>query len=165
MKLDELQAELADFLNQRGVQAMASWQPGRRTDGDSPVVLVSLDKLDCGPAAMQDYLGQELDEESGMWQELYGRRAKVTFVLDVLARPGVGMQACRSTLDELLRVLQREKPVGLSVSELKGEEPEYDEKEGLLRLRCRLACSGWLYALGDGADTFLDFTLKGDVNT
>ena len=114
---------------------------------------------------MQDYLGQVLDEESGMWQELYGRRAKVTFVLDVLARPGVGMQACRSTLDELLRVLQREKPVGLSVSELKGEEPEYDEKEGLLRLRCRLECSGWLYAVGDGADTFLDFTLKGDVNT
>ena len=165
MKLDELQAGLADFFNQRGVQAVAGWQPGRRVDGDNPVVLVLLDKLDCGPAAMQDYLGQTLDEETGMWQEMYGRRAKMTFVLDVLARPGVGVQACRAVFDQLVRTVQREKPVGLSVLELKGQEPEYDEKEGLMRLRCRLECAGWLYAAGDETGSFLDFTLRGDVNT
>lgn len=165
MKLEELQEHLAAFLNRHGVNAMAGWPRERRVGPEEPVVLVSLDKLDCGPAAMQDYLGQVLDEQSGMWLELYGRRAKMTFVLDVLARPGVGMQACRSTFDALLAAVQREKPVGLSVSELKGEEPEYDEKEGLLRLRCRLECVGWLYAAGDEAGTFLDFTLKGDVNT
>lgn len=165
MKLDELQAGLAGFLNERGIRAAASWRPERREDGDEPVVLVSLEKLDCGPAAMQDYLGQVLDEDTGMWLELYGRRAKMTFVLDVLARPGVGMKACRSVFDGLLRVFQREKPVGLSILELKGEEPEYDKKEGLLRLRCRLECTGWLYAAGDETGTFLDFTLRGDVNT
>ena len=165
MKLDELQERLATFLNEHGVPAMASWPEGRRRDGEEPIVLVSLDKLDCGPAAMQDYLGQMLDEESGMWLELYGRKAKMSFVLDVLARPGVGMQACRTVFDGILRVFQREKPAGMSVSQLKGEEPEYDEKEGLLRLRCRLECVGWLYTAGDEAGTFLDFTLKGDVNT
>lgn len=165
MKLDELQERLAAFLKQHGVPAMASWPKERRRDGEEPIVLVSLDKLDCGPAAMQDYLGQALDEESGMWMELYGRKAKMTFTLDVLARPSVGMQACRAAFDEVLRVFQREKPVGLTVSELKGEEPKYDEKEGLLRLRCQLECIGWLYAAGDEAGTFLDFTLKGDVNT
>ena len=164
MKLDELQTGLADFLEQRGVQAAASWQSGRRVDGDSPVVLVLLDKLDCGPTAMQDYLGRMLDEETGMWQEVYGRRARLTFVLDVLARPGVGVQACRAVFQQMLRTIQREKPLGLSVLELKGEEPEYDEKEGLLRLRCQLECAGWLYAAGDEAGTFLDFTLRGDVN-
>lgn len=165
MKLDELQDKLASFLKERGVPAVAGWPEDRRRDGDGPVVLVSLDGLDCGPAAMQDYLGQVPDEESGTWLELYGRRASMTFVLDVLARPAVGMQACRSTFDELLRVFQREKPAGLTVSGLKGGEPEYDEKEGLLRLRCRLECTGWLYAAGNEAGAFLDFTLKGDVNT
>lgn len=165
MKLDELQNGLADFLNQRGVQAMASWQSQRRVDGDSPVVLVSLDKLDCGPAAMQDYLGQTLDEETGMWLERYGRRAKMTFMLDVLARPDVGVQACRAVFEQVLRTVQQEKPVGLSVLELKGQEPEYDEKEELLRLRCQLECAGWLYVAGDEVGSFLDFTLRGDVNT
>lgn len=165
MKLDELQAGLADFLKQRGIPAVASWQPGCRVDGEKPIVLVSLDKLDCGPTAMQDYLGQVLDEETGIWQEMYGRRARMTFLLDVLARPGVGAQECRTVFEQLLRTVQREKPVGLSVLELKGQEPEYDEKEGLLRLRCQLECAGWLYAAGDEAGSFLDFTLRGDVNT
>lgn len=165
MKLDEIQTGLADFLNQRGIQAAASWQPGRRVDGDGPVVLVLLDKLECGPTAMQDYLGQTLDEETGMWKELYGRRTKMSFVLDILARPGVDVQACRDVLAQMLRAVQREKPVGLSVLELKSQEPEYDEKEGLLRLRCQLECAGWLYAAGNEVGSFLDFTLRGDVNT
>ena len=62
-----------------------------------------------------------------------------------------GKNICRACLREL--------------RELTGQEPEYDEKEGLLRLRCRLECSGWLCAVGDEAGTFLDFTLRGDVNT
>ena len=77
----------------------------------------------------------------------------------------MGVQACRAVFEQMLQAFQREKPVGLSVRELTGQEPEYDEKEGLLRLRCRLECSGWLCAVGDEAGTFLDFTLRGDVNT
>lgn len=165
MKLDELQTELAAFLTQRGIPAMASWRSDRREDKNSPVILVSLEKLDCESAAMQDYLGQTLDEATGMWQERYGRRAKITFVLDVLAAPSVGMQECRNVFGQMLRVFQQEKPVGLGVRELIGEEPEYDEKEGLLRLRCHLECAGWLYAAGEEAGTFLEFTLRGDVST
>jgi len=165
MRLEELQGQLTAFLNQRGMQAMASWPQERRQDKEGPVILVSLERLDCGPAAMQDYLGQVLDEKTGMWQEMYGRRATMTFALDVLAVPGVGAQACRTVFGQMMRAFQREKPVGLSVRELTGQEPEYDEKEGLIRLRCHLECSGWLCAVGDEAGTFLDFALRGDVNT
>lgn len=165
MKLEELQGQLAAFLNQRGMQAMVSWPKERRQNKEGPIILVSLEKLDCGPAAMQDYLGEILDEKTGMWQELYGRRARMTFVLDVLAAPGVGVQACRAVFEQMLQAFQREKPVGLSIRELTGQEPEYDEKEGLIRLRCHLECSGWLCAVADETGTFLDFTLRGDVNT
>lgn len=164
MNLDELQATLAAFLTERGVDAMASWPEERRTHKEHPVTLVSLEKVDCGPTALQDYLGQKLDRETGMWQEVYGRRATMTFVLDVLATAGVGVQACRTVFADILRIFQTEKPAYLSVRELTGEEPEYDEKEGLLRLRCRLECSGWLYAAGEEAGEFLEFALRGDRN-
>ena len=165
MKLEQVQKQLADFLVAHGVQAMAAWPEERRCGPEQPVVLVSLDKLDCGPAAMQDYLGQRLDEESGQWRDLYGRKAQMTLALDVLAGPKAGMQACRGVFAQVVQAFQTEKPAGLTVRSLTGEEPEYDEKEGLLRLRCRLECAGWLYCAGEEAGTFLDFILKGDVNT
>lgn len=165
MTLDELQAELAATLSRNGVQAISSWPEGRRIGADGPVVLVSLEKLNCASAGLQDYLGQRLNEATGQWQDLYGRRAQLTFTLDILAAPRVGAQECRTAFEILVRCLQTEKPAGLSVRELASEELEYDEKEGLLKLRCRLKCEGWLCAAGHEAGTFLDFILRGDVNT
>lgn len=165
MKLDELHSSLADFFCQHGLQAMASWPDGRRLDSDEPVILVSLEKLNCASAGLQDYLGQQTDPQTGQSLDLYGRRAQLSFTLDILAAPETGSQACRAVFDRLIFTLQTHKPAGLSVREMSGEELEYDEKERLLRLRCRLECSGWLCTAGDEAGTFLDFTLRGDVNT
>lgn len=165
MTLDGLQAELADRLRDYGLESISAWPQERRRGTDGPVVLVGLEKMNCSPAGLQDYLGQRLDESTGQWEDLYGRRAKLVFTLDILAEPRVGMQACRETLDRVIRCVQTEKPTGLSVKELTGEEPEYDEKEGLLKLRCRLTCEGWMCTAGEEAGTFLDFSLRGDVNT
>ena len=165
MTLDELQAELAAALNRSGVVAMSSWPEGRRIGADGPVVLVSLETLNCAAAGLQDYLGQRLDDATGQWLDLHGRRAQLTFTLDILATPRVGAQECRTVFDRLVRCLQTQKPTGLSVRELASEELEFDEKEGLLKLRCRLKCEGWLCTAGHEAGTFLNFTLRGDVNT
>lgn len=164
MTLDEVQSELAAMLNRNGIEAISAWPEGRRTDSDGPVVLVSLEKLTCVPTGMQDYLGQRLDEDTGQWQDVHGRRAQLTFALDILAQPHVGAQPCRQVLDRLACCVQMENPTGLSFRELSGEEQKYDEKEGLMRLRCRLKYEGWLCTAGDEAGTFLDFTLRGDVN-
>lgn len=165
MKAEAIQQKLAVFFCERGVRAIASWSEGARAEAVHPVVLVSLEQMSCAPAGMQDYLGQRLDETTGQEKELYGRRAQLTFTLDILASPGSGAKTCRTVFDRLLLVLQEEKPLGLRVWELTGDEMEYDGKEGLLRLRCRLVCAGWLYTTGDEAGTFLDFTLRGDINT
>ena len=165
MKLEQLQGELAGILSRNGIQAETAWPEGRRMGLDGPVVLVSLEKLTSAPAGLQDYLGEQLDETTGQWKDLYGRRAQLTFTMDILAGPEVGAQPCRQVLDELVHSLQREKPAGLTVQELESEELEYDEKEGLLKLRCRLKCEGWLCTAGDEAGTFLNFTLRGDMNT
>ena len=165
MRLEQLQGELAGILNRNGVQAKTAWPEERRMRLDGPVVLVSLEKLTSAPAGLQDYLGERLDETTGQWKDLYGRRAQLTFTMDILAGPEVGEQPCRQVLDELVRSLHRERPAGLSVQELEAGELEYDEKEGLLKLRCHLKCEGWLCTAGDEAGTFLDFALRGDINT
>ena len=164
MTLDELQTELVKGLENHGVECLFAWPRERRWSVDGPVVLVGLEKMTCSPAGLQDYLGEWLDQESGQWMELHGRRAQLVFTLDILAQPRIGMQACRETLEQVIRCVQTEKTVGLRVKELASEEPEYDEKEALLKLRCRLTCEGWMCTAGEEAGTFLDFTLRGDVN-
>jgi len=165
MTAETIQEKIAGFFCERGVEALASWPGEVRMDAKRPVVLVSLEQMSCESAGLQDYLGQCADEATGQEKEVYGRRAQLTFTLDILAPPEIGATACRRVFDRLLLVLQEEKPLGLCVRELSGDEMEYDGKEGLLRLRGHLVCTGWMYTAGDEADTFLNFTLRGDINT
>lgn len=165
MELDSLHEALAVFLEERGVPAMACWPDGRRKRLQEPVVLVSLKELECSSAGLQDYLGEKLDEATGQWKELYGRRARLVFALDIIAPPGTPAGECRSLFERMVRVFQTQKPAGLTILELTAKEMEYDEKEGFVRLSSELACDGWLCAWGDETGTFLDFTLRGDVNT
>ena len=163
MTLEQVRAQLAAFLVEGGVDAMESWPMERRTDRSEPVAVVSLLELSCAAAGLQDYLGQQLDEASGQWNEVYGRKARLTFALDIIAPAQLGASACRTAFERTVQVLQSRKPVGLSVRELSAGEVDFDEKEGLLKLRCTLVCDGWLYTAGEEAGTFLDFTLRGDV--
>ena len=165
MELDSLHGALAGFLEERGVPAMACWPEGRRKRLEGPAVLVSLKQMECRPAGLQDYLGEKLDEDSGQWKELYGRRARLVFALDIIAPPGTPAGACRSLFEQMVKVFQTHKPEGLTVQEMTAKELEYDEQEGLVRLSSELGCDGWLCAWGDETGTFLDFTLRGDVNT
>lgn len=165
MTLEQVRAQLAAFLTEGGVDAMESWPMERRTERTQPVAVVSLLELSCAAAGLQDYLGQRLDETTGQWNEVYGRKARLTFALDILAPAQLGASACRAAFERTVQVLQSEKPVGLSVRELSAGEVDFDEKEGLLKLRCTLVCDGWLYTAGEEAGTFLDFTLRGDVKT
>lgn len=165
MKVEAIQERLAEFFRERDIEAMASWPDSARTDSGKPRVLVSLEKMTCAPTGMQNYLGQWVDETTGEEKELYGNSVQLSFLLDILALPETGVQDCRELFDRMLLVLQKEKPIALSVRELNSEEMEYDGKDGLLRLRCHLECAGWLCTQGDEAGTFLDFTLRGDINT
>lgn len=163
MELEQLRSKLAAFLAEGGVQALVSWPRERRAGLSGPVVLVSLEELRCGPAGLQDYLGMGLNQVTGQWEELYGRKAELTFGLDILAPSQAGAEACREAFVKMVSQLQTGRPGGLTVRKLTGGETQYDSKEGLLKMHAQLECEGWLYASGGGAGTFLDFTLRGDV--
>lgn len=164
MQMENLDRELAAFLTQKGVKAEAAWPAGRRKALSEPVVLASVEKAQFAPAGMGGYLGRRWDPERREWEELYGRKAEVCFLLDILAPPQAGMQACRAVLERMTGALHGGKPVGLEVRELSSDGAGFDDREGVLRLRCRLRCGGWLYAADEqDAQRFVDFTLKGDL--
>ena len=165
MELNRLQELLAEFLRENEIPAEASWPEGRKKLICEPVVLVSLSKVECTPVAMRDYLGQQLDEKSGQWMELYGRRAKLDFKLDILAGPQTGAQACRRLFDQMVEVLHSKRPRELAVRTLTGEEIAYDDKENLLRLGCTVRCEGWLWLSDEQPEEILTFTLRGDMKT
>lgn len=164
MKLEQIQQELARVLSEQGVNAVAAWPQGRAVQPEQAMVLVSLEEVKCTPSGLQDYLGQWADEPGGEELVRYGRRAQLTFALDVLTPPEQGAQQERALLDEMLAVLHIQPPLGLRVQELEVEQGQFDSKQQLLRRRCRLRCSGWLHARGQREDSLLSFELRGEMN-
>lgn len=164
MKLEQIQQELAQFLTQREIPAVAAWPEGRAQEPEQAVVLVSLEEVKCTSSGLQDYLGQWADEPGGEEILRYGRRAQLTFALDILSPPKAGTEKERELLDRMLAAFQEQAPMGLRVQELEVEQTEYDTKEQLLRRRCRLRCSGWLHAKEQQEDSLLSFELRGEMS-
>ena len=77
--LENIREQMVDYLKERGVQAFAAWPAGERPVQEGALVVVSLRGCQAGPAGFQHYLGERYDERTGLWQELYGRKAALTF--------------------------------------------------------------------------------------
>lgn len=88
--LENIREQMVDYLKERGVQAFAAWPAGERPVQEGALVVVSLRGCQAGPAGFQHYLGERYDERTGLWQELYGRKAALTFGLDLYAPRGQG---------------------------------------------------------------------------
>ena len=83
--MEQIRAQMAEHLNSHGVVAVTAWPDSGRTEEDRVVAVVSLRGCQVGPAGFQNYLGERYDQETGLWQERYGRRARLTFGLDLYA--------------------------------------------------------------------------------
>ena len=79
MGLERIREKLADYLTKQGVPAAAAWPVKEREKLTGAVAAVSLRGCSAGPSGFQDYLGERYDAGSGQWQELYGRKAELTF--------------------------------------------------------------------------------------
>ena len=79
--LENIREQMVDYLKEQGVQAFAAWPAGERPVQEGALVVVSLRGCQAGPAGFHHYLGERYDESTGLWQELYGRKAALTFGL------------------------------------------------------------------------------------
>ena len=159
--LEELRREMAEYLNGQGVCAVTAFESGRRVKRETAVMVVSIRACVGGPAGFQDYLGERLDEESGKWVEWYGRKAEITFGLDIWAPRAGGEEACAAHFSKAAQVLTLGGPEGVRFGEISCGETVFDEQEGLFRCPAKAVGTVFLRARADESGMFTDFTVKG----
>lgn len=162
--LDEIRERMAVFLRESGLEAMTAWSRETHRKVARTVAAVSLKSVEGGPAGFQDYLGERYNREAGRWEELYGRRVRLTLGLDLYAGrgPGGGEEGIRRAFDMMAERLRGQGPAGLRVTELSAGETGYDQMLDLYQARVEAVCEAYLYAVADEGGAFLDFEIRGE---
>ena len=160
---ETVRERMAEYLNARGVPARTAWPKSGREELEAPVAVVSLRGCKAGPAGFQDYLGERYDQETGRWEELYGRKAELTLGLDLYqCRDGDG-EDLQTAFDALAQALLQGGPEGLALVEFSCGETEYDAASRLLRRPVQAVCLAYLCAAAQEGDLFTDFELRGGL--
>lgn len=159
--LARIREHMRDYLRAHGVEAAAAWPAHPAPRLERPVAAVSLRAVSGEPGGFQDYLGEQYDQGRGSWVELYGRRVRLVFGLDLYAPETCGAAGCQSAFDALAGALCAGGPPGLRVGELTRGETDYDRTLGLYHCPVECACGAYLYASAEEGGTFLDFEVKG----
>lgn len=161
--LERIRQVMADYLNKNGVSAVTAWPAESRLEREEPVVVVSLRGCKAGPASFQNYLGERYDEEKDRWEERYGKRAELTFGLDIYAPEKGGAEAVQRTFDALAGVLILGGPEGLDLKEFSCGQTLRDSESRRLKRPVEAVCTAWLCAVSGMSGGFTDFELRGVV--
>ena len=161
--LQAIREKMAQYLESQGVPAVTAWPGEERLRRDEPIAVVSLRGCRAGPAGFQDYLGERYDQESGQWEEIYGRRTELTFGLDLYAPAEAEGEVLQTAFDALADALTRGCPQGLSLVEFSCGETVYDKQAQLLRRPAQAVCQAYLHAVTRPGGLFVDFELRGEV--
>ena len=160
--LDEIRTHMARFLTEQGLEAVTAWPEARRTRRAGAAAAVSLRSCESGPAGFRDYLGERYNQDTGRWEELYGRRVKITFGLDLYAARTGGAAAIDRALDTLSAALNGPGPDGLEILEFSVGETQFQEDSQLYHCPVEAVCQARLYAVADEGGAFLDFEIRGE---
>ncbi len=161
--VETLTQALADYLSGQGARVRTAWEAEERSALTGPTAVVSLRGGQVSPAGFQDYLGQRKREDTGGWEELYGRQARLTFGLDLYAPEGTGDEAVRQELDRLSSALLAGGPEGLAVEEFSWGELAFDSAARLLKRPAQVVCRAYLLRAEQEDGLFTDFELRGGL--
>lgn len=159
--VEELRRALAKFLRDNGLEAVEAWNGERRPKPGKAVAAVSLRGLESGGAGFQNYLGERYDEDSGQWEERYGKRVELTFGLDLYAATAREVQA---GLDTLREALDQKGPAGMTALEFSAGETVYESDARRYMCPAKAKFSAWAVAAVREDGTFLDFEVKGETS-
>lgn len=95
---------MADYLESRGVAAVTAWPMVPRREG-GPVAVVSLRGCRAECSGFQDYLGERFNEDTGLWEEVFGKKTELTFGLDLYAGEREDGQKVHEAFDKLAQAL------------------------------------------------------------
>ena len=159
----QVRERMAEYLNSRGVKARTAWPESREPLGAEPVAVVSLRGCQAESAGLLDYLGERFNGDTGLWEERYGKKLRLTLGLDLYApEQGDGADLQR-TFDRLACALTLGGPEGLSVREFSCGETVYDTGARMRKRPVQAVCDGFLCATALPGGTFSDFELRGGM--
>ena len=161
--LEKMRREMADWLNSRGVPAAIAFPAVPRQEREEPVAVVSLRGCRVEPAGLQNYLGERYDQETGRWEERYGRKAELTFGLDLYAPERGDGELLQTAFDALAGALLLEGPEGLELKELSCGQTVRDGERRRLKRPVEAVFTAYLSAVSDVGGGFIDFELRGVV--
>lgn len=157
--LEKVRQDMADYLEGQGVAAVAAFPALPRQELERPVAVVSLRGCKMGPAGFQNYLGDRYDPETGRWEERYGRKAQLTFGLDLYAPERAEGEALQRAFDALAGALLLGGPEGLDLQELSCAQTV---REGRwLKRPVEAVFAACLSAAADAGGGFADIELRG----
>ena len=159
--LESVRRAMADYLNEKGVRAITAWPAAPRQEREEPVVVVSVRGCRAGPASFQNYLGERYDEASGRWEERYGKKAELTFGLDIYAPENGDGGMLQEAFDALAGVLVLGGPEGMELREFSCGQTVRDAESRRLKRPVEAVCTLWLCAVADAGGAFVDFELRG----
>ena len=161
--LENIREQMVDYLKERGVQAFAAWPAGERPVQEGALVVVSLRGCQAGPLVIP--LSQVVLKAggTGLWQELYGRKAALTFGLDLYAPRGQGDVGIQTAFDQVVQAFAQGAPQGLAVQEVACGETVYDGQAKRMKRPAQVVCQAYLYAAAQPGGLFTDFELRGGI--
>lgn len=163
MGLEKIRESMCAFLKGHGLATVVAWPRREREPLEGAVVCVSLRQCQAGPSGYRDYLGERWNEETREWEELYGRKSRLTFGLDLYAEALDGEGVIQEAFDRLMEAFQEGGPAGMKLAELSCGETGYDPSGRLLCRKVEAVCSAYLYAVTQPGGAFLDFEIRGEV--
>lgn len=161
--LEHIRQTMADYLNSRGVAAVTAWPPSPRQVREEPVIVVSVRGCRAESASFQDYLGERYDRASGRWEERYGKKAELTFGLDIYAPEKGDGEMLQKAFDALAGALLLGGPDGMDLREFSCGQTVRDAVSRRLKRPAEAVCAVWLCAVADAGGAFIDFELRGVV--
>lgn len=161
--LEGIRQAMAGYLNGKGVRAITAWPDAPRAEGEEPVVVVSLRGCRAGAASFQNYLGDRFDQETGRWEERYGKKAELTFGLDIYAPEKGDGNTVQAAFDALAGALVLGGPDGMDLLEFSCGQTVQDPESRRLKRPVEAVCTAWLCAVADQGGGFIDFNLRGVV--
>ncbi len=163
--LAELQESMTTFLKDKGLAVLSAWPKERYAPFPQPTVVVKIKQMESTAASFQNYLGEGYDPDLGKWVEHYGQKLRVSFSLLLYSPEQVGEEGCRRLLADLALSLQQGGACGLTVEKWSVGETRFERENGMFCGTAVVVCSAVLLMKRDAFGCFLDFVLKGKLQT